>query len=90
MSDEPGPFDNEDVLEIYAAASALEADRLVLMLTEDGIEAMARATTMSSFPASATSQHLVLVRAADKEKALATIEAARREGAVTMGGEVLG
>ncbi len=78
---------NEDILEIYAAASAVEAERLVLLLEEDGIEALARATTMSSFPAGG--QHLVLVKASDREKALKTIADARREGAVSDRGEVL-
>jgi hypothetical protein len=77
----------EDLVELYAPANAIEADRIVMLLAEDGIEAIARATTMSSFPTSA--QHLVLVRAADRERAHATIANARREGAVSDGGEWL-
>ncbi|MDP2343946.1 MAG: hypothetical protein Q8O67_23515 [Deltaproteobacteria bacterium] len=78
---------NEDLLEIYAAASSMEAERLVLLLGEDGIEAMARATTMSSFPT--PGQYLILVKGSDREKALKTITDARREGAISDRGELL-
>jgi hypothetical protein len=78
----------EDLVELYAPANAIEADRIVMMLADDGIEAIARATTISSFPTSG--QHLVLVRAADRQVARATIENARRESAISDGGEWLG
>lgn len=77
-------LDHEDLVEIYAAATSIEAERLVLMLEEDGVEALARATTISSFPTAG--QHLILVRAGDREKALVTIRDARREGVVSEGG----
>ena len=77
----------EDLVELYAPANAIEADRLVLLLADDGVEAIARATTMSSFPTSA--QHLLLVRGADRQRARATIENARREGAISDGGDWL-
>lgn len=81
-------FDADDLIELYAAQGAIEADRIVLLLAEDGVEALARATTVSSFPTAA--QHLILVRGADRERARATIENARREGAISHGGEWLG
>ena len=90
MSDAPGPFDAEDLIELYAAAGSMEADRIVLLLNDDGIEAMARATTMTSFPATGTSQFLVLVRGSDRARARDVIDNARREGAITTGGDFLG
>jgi hypothetical protein len=80
-------LDHEDLVELYAAASSIEAERLVMLLGEDGVEAIARATTISSFPTS--SQHLILVRAGDREAAKKTIEDARREGVVSDGGDWL-
>jgi hypothetical protein len=80
--------DNDDLVEIYAPAHGIEADRLVLLLADDGIEALARATTSSSFPANA--RYLLLVRASDEARARLTIEHARRDGAVSGGGEWLG
>jgi hypothetical protein len=81
-------YDADDLIELYASQNAIEADRIVLLLAEDGIEALARATTISSFPTSA--QHLILVRGTNVETAKATIENARREGAISDGGEWLG
>ncbi len=80
-------LDREDLVEIYAAASQLEAERLVIMLREDGVEAIARDTASSSFPTEG--QHLILVRQGDHAKALQTIGAARNEAVVTTGGEAL-
>ena len=76
-----------DLLEVYSAPNQLEADRLVLMLAEDGVEAITRATTMSSFPV--TGSVLLVVPADDAEKARKIIGNARREGAVTDRGELL-
>jgi hypothetical protein len=80
-------YDAEDLVELYAAQGAIEADRIVLLLAEDGVEGLARATTVSAFPTSGA--HLILVRGADRERARATIENARREGAISVGGEWL-
>jgi hypothetical protein len=79
----------EDLVEVYAAANAVEADRLVLLLEEDGVEAIARETTMSSFPSPAEAHYLILVRDGSKAKAKEIIEAARREGAISTDGEHL-
>ena len=72
----------EDLVEIYAAAGALEADRIVLLLDEEGIEAIARETTMSSFPSTFEGSHLILVRDAQKAQARVLLENARRDGAI--------
>jgi hypothetical protein len=79
----------EDLVEIYAASSAVEADRIVLLLDEDGIESIARETTMSSFPSPADSSHLILVREASRAQARALLEAARRDGAISESGAFL-
>ena len=78
----------EDLVELYAAATRVEGDRLVLLLDEDGVEAIVRETTMSSFPSPADAHVLLLVRAGDKQKARGTIEAAIRDGAVSEGGRL--
>ncbi len=81
----------EDIVEIYGAASSLESDRIVLLLADEGVEAIARAASMSSsFPSPAEAHYLVCVREADKEKAHALIEAARRDGVITESGAFLG
>lgn len=72
----------EDLVEIYAAAGALEADRIVLILDEEGVEAIARETTMSSFPSPSEGSHLILVREPQKAQARTLIEGARRDGAI--------
>ena len=77
--------DTEELIELYAAADQLEADRIAMMLGQDGVEAIARATGSSAFPTEGAV--FVLVGAHDVDKARATIENARREGAITDGGE---
>lgn len=79
----------EDLVEIYAASSAVEADRIVLLLDEDGIESIARETTMSSFPSPAECSHLILVREASRTQARTLLEAARRDGAISESGAFL-
>jgi hypothetical protein len=80
-------LDKEDLVEMYGAASLLEGQRLVLLLEEDGIEALVRETTASSFPSAAEAHYLVCVRAGDIEKARAVVEAARRDGAISLDGD---
>jgi hypothetical protein len=80
-------FEAEDLLELYSAPSQLEADRLVLMLGDDKIEAIARATTMTNFPT--TGGYLILVRAGDAAQARKLIAEARRDAVIGEGGEFL-
>jgi len=77
-------LDAEDLIELYVAPSQLEADRLVLMLGEDGVEAIPRATTMTSFPTAGS--YLILVKFSDLATAKKTINDARREGAISDAG----
>ena len=80
----------EDLVEIYGAATEVEAGRIVFILEEDGIEAIARATSMSSsFPSPAEAHYLVCVRAPERARAKELIEAARRDGAITESGAFL-
>lgn len=78
-------LDTEELIELYAAPEQLEADRIIQMLAEDGVEALARVTASSTFPVEGAV--FVLVAAHDVDKARATIENARREGAISDGGE---
>jgi hypothetical protein len=78
----------EDLVELYAAATRIEADRLALLLEEDEIESIVRETTMSSFPSPAEGHFLLLVRSGDKARARTLIEAAVRDGAVSTGGRL--
>ena len=78
-------LDTEELIELYAATSHEEGDRIVQLLEQDGIEALARDVGSSSFPT--TSPVLILVPAHNVDVARGTIENARREGAITDGGE---
>ena len=60
-----------------------------MILEDDGVEALYRATTASSFPSDAGAGYLVCVKAADKEKARTSIEALRKDGVVTLDGTFL-
>ncbi len=76
--------DGDEIIELYVAPSQLEADRLVLLLEEDGVTAMARATTMASFPTSGS--YLILVKNTDLATAKKTISDARAGGAISDAG----
>jgi hypothetical protein len=82
-------LDAQDLVEVYGAKNQVEADRLVLLLEDEGVESIQRATTMSSFPTSSEAHYLVCVREDDRQKALELIEAARRDGAISMDGAFL-
>jgi hypothetical protein len=82
-------IDQDEVVELYAASSEIEATRIVLLLDEDGVDAVSRTTTMTSFPSGGTSQYLILIRYRDRVRARLLIEAARRDQAITMDGEFL-
>ena len=80
----------EDIIEIYGAATSVEADRIVLFLEEDGIEAIARATSMSSsFPSPVGAHYMICVREPQRSKAKALIDAARKDGAISEDGAFL-
>jgi hypothetical protein len=70
------PFDDIELVEIYAAGSHMGVDRIVMMLQDEGVEALAREITVSEFPSSATERFLVTVPAGDKDKAVELIKQA--------------
>jgi hypothetical protein len=79
----------EDLVELYAAANAVEARRVVLFLEDEGIEALTRDTTGTAFPSDAGSQVLVLAPSGARERAAAIIRAAIQDGAISSGGQLL-
>lgn len=77
MSDEAhNPLDEMDLVEIYAAASEMGADRIVLMLQDEGVDAVKRESSVAQLPTTSTQRHLVIVPAPDKERAQALIRRA--------------
>ncbi|OGQ12634.1 MAG: hypothetical protein A2138_27085 [Deltaproteobacteria bacterium RBG_16_71_12] len=82
-------LDAQDLVEIYGAKNVMEADRLVSLLGDEDIEAIYRATTMSSFPTAVEAHYLVCVRADDRARAVELIEAARNDGAISTDGAFL-
>jgi hypothetical protein len=74
--DEKNPLDDLEIAEIYAAGGAMEADRLVLLLQDEGIEAMNQMTSVSKFPSTATQRFLITAPAPDKQRAQALIKRA--------------
>jgi hypothetical protein len=87
VSDEAGnPLDGEDLVELYAAKNAIEADRVVRILEDDGVEALYRETTMSSFPDPAEAHYLVMVRGDQATQARDLIASARTDGVISADG----
>lgn len=77
MSDEAGnPLDDMDLVEVYAASSAMGADRIVLMLDDEGIAAQKRESSVAQIPSASTQRHLIIVPSPDKERAQALIKQA--------------
>ena len=71
MAEDPfdKPLTEHDLVEIYAATSAIEADRVILLLDDKGFDAQSRETSLPAFPTSGTSRHLVTVFQKDREQA---------------------
>ncbi len=87
MSDDvPNPLAREDLVELYAAKNAIEADRVVRILEDDLVEALYRETTMSSFPDPAEAHFLVMVRGDQAAQARALIGSARTDGVISKDG----
>jgi hypothetical protein len=77
MSDDP--FDavpDMDLSEVYSAASPMEADRILMVLADEGIEGMRRDTSVSQFPSDANAGALVLVPVESRDKARELIQQA--------------
>jgi len=76
IEDADSPWNDEDIVELYAAGSSVEADRIVLLLDEEGIEAQRRETSVPVFPAISNARHLITVLAHDKDRATEVIKRA--------------
>jgi hypothetical protein len=78
----------DDLVEIYAAATRVEGDRLTLLLEEVGIDAIVRETTVTTFPSPVEDHVLLLVKASDRDRARTLIAAAIQDGAVSEQGRL--
>ena len=87
--DEESILAEEDLVAVYAASTDLEADRLLKVLADNGIEAILRESASSSFPASSDDRHAIVVAAHVQERSRALIEEAVRDGVVSAGGASL-
>jgi hypothetical protein len=76
MTDKTHPRADEDVLEIYAAGSDVEADRILLMLNDEGVEAHRRETSVPMVPAAGSARYLITVFSSDADKARAVLKQA--------------
>ncbi len=74
--DQEHPLTDQDLVELYAASSQIEADRIVLMLGEEGIEAHAREASVAGFPSDANRRHLITVFGKDRGRAVELVQAA--------------
>jgi hypothetical protein len=54
-------LDDESLVEVYAAASEVDARRMVLVLLDEGIEAQTREMSVPEFPTAGTARHLITV-----------------------------
>jgi len=83
MSDaenEKNPLDDMTLVEVYAAGSHIGVDRIVMMLEDEGIEALAREITVAEFPAAASERFLVTVPTTEKERSANIIKQAITDG----------
>jgi hypothetical protein len=91
MSDgeETNPLDSMNMVDVYAAGSPMEADRISALLADEGIEPMTREVSVSEFPSTATQRFLILTAEGDKERAQALIRQAIADGVLPSDGSFL-
>lgn len=90
MSEEDhNPMDDVDLTDVYAASSGVGAERIVLLLQAEGVEAEARESSVAGFPAAGTQSHLVIVPANQREQARALIKKAVEDGVLPGDGSFL-
>lgn len=75
-TDREHPLSGEDLVEIYAAGSEVEADRIVLLLEEEQVEAHKRETSVPVFPGAGSHRHLIVVFEKDRQTAVDSIKKA--------------
>ena len=91
MSDDeiPHPRTDMEIAEAYAAESELEAERIVLLLGDEGIEAFKREVSVSVIPTVAGLRFLVLVFAENLESTNKILTQAREDGILSDTGAFL-
>ncbi len=87
--EEHNPLDEMNMADVYAAGGPMEADRITLMLEDEGIAALRREISVSEFPSTATQRFLILTPASDKAKAQALIRQAIQDGVLSDEGTFL-
>jgi hypothetical protein len=87
--DEQHPLDDMSLADVYAAGGAMEADRITLLLQDEGIEAVKREVSVSEFPSTATQRYLILAPETDKARAQDLIRGAIRDGIIPEDGTFL-
>lgn len=88
--DQHRPHPDEDLVAIYAATNAMEADRIVLMLKDEGIEhVLKQESSISEIPTVGTQSFLIAVLESDREKAQSVIRQAIEDGVLPKGGTLL-
>lgn len=78
-----------DLADVYAAGGPMEADRITLMLEDEGIEVMKREVSVSEFPSTATQRFLILTPESDKARAQELIRGAIEDGVIGDDGSFL-
>jgi hypothetical protein len=73
------PMDDIDLLDVYAASSQIAAERIVLMLQDQGLQAECRESSVSGFPSVGTARFLIVMPANQGERAKSLIEEAIRD-----------
>ena len=84
-----GPTPNVEFVDVYAAASRMEADRLVSLLGDDGIKGHTSETQVAGFPSDSGHRFVISVERPHAPNATALITQAREDGVITEDGSVL-
>ena len=83
------PLTNVDLIDVYAASSQLESERIVAILADEGVEAQQSESSVAGFPTDSGHRFLITVFAPSREKAHAVIEQARTDAVITDDGSFL-
>ena len=74
--DQDNPLADIDLTDVYAAGSQVGVDRIVMILIDEEIEALAKEMTLSEFRSAGNQRYIVTVPAADAARARAIIQQA--------------
>ena len=89
MKDESHPLTDMNLVEIYAASTDLEADRVVMLLGDEEIEAYKREQSVTAIPVEAGHRFIIVVFEDHKDRALEVLEQARKDEVLPAGGTFL-